>query len=137
MIEWKFTIDLDPKSKATSCRTYSHNRMYLRIHRLFYLNLLHKNTPVCDFEIPLKGFRSLSVVNLYVATCFQQCLIIDLVLVDACRVKRLQKPHKFHRSNSQDFQEHLKHIQGFPFCLPSDVLTTLAFFHSIILFQFF
>ena len=32
------------------------------------LNLLHTNTHVCDFEIPLKGFRSPLVVDLVIAT---------------------------------------------------------------------
>ena len=32
------------------------------------LNLLHTNTHVCDFEIPLKGFRSPSTFDLVAAT---------------------------------------------------------------------
>ena len=32
------------------------------------LNLLHTNTHVCDFEIPLKSFRSPLVVDLVIAT---------------------------------------------------------------------
>ena len=54
VIEWKFTIDFLPKSKATSCRSYSHDHAELWIYGLFYLNLLHTNTHVYDFEIPLK-----------------------------------------------------------------------------------
>ena len=108
MIECKFTIDFLPKSKATFCKTYSHDHMQFQFHGLFYLNLLNTNTHVCDFEIPFKGFRPQSVVNLYAATCFHQFLIVDLVPVDACWVRRLQKPHRSHKSNSQDFQRLLK-----------------------------
>ena len=43
-----------PKSKATFCSTYSHDHVQLRIYGLFYLNLLHTNTRLCDFEIPIK-----------------------------------------------------------------------------------
>ena len=57
------------KSKVTSCSTYSHGHVQLQLHRLFYLNLLHTNTHICDFEIPFKDFRSPSVVNHYAATC--------------------------------------------------------------------
>ena len=42
--------------------------MQFRLYKLFYLNLLNINTHVCDFEIPLKGFKSLTIVNLIVAT---------------------------------------------------------------------
>ena len=34
----------------------------------FIMNLLHTNTPVCDFEISTQRFRSLAVVDLVVAT---------------------------------------------------------------------
>ena len=84
--------------------------MQLWIHGFFYLESAAHKLPVCDFEISLKGFRSLSVIDLYAATGFHQFLIVDLVPVDACRVRRLQKPHKSHKSNLQDFQEHLKCI---------------------------
>ena len=30
--------------------------------------MLNTNSHICDFEIPLKGFRSLAVVDLVVAT---------------------------------------------------------------------
>ena len=58
------------------------------------LNLLNTNFHVFYFEISLKGFRSPLVVDLYAtdfyaATCFHQFLIVDLVPVDACRVRRL------------------------------------------------
>ena len=42
--------------------------MQLRLHGLFYLNLLNTNTHVCDFEIPLKGFGSSAVVDLVAVT---------------------------------------------------------------------
>ena len=42
------------------------------------------------------------------AICFHQFLIVDLIPVDAYRVRRLQKPHRSHRSNSQVFQGLLK-----------------------------
>ena len=51
-------------------------------------------------------FKSLSIVDLYAATFFHKFLInVDLAPINTCKVRRLQKPHKSHRSNSQDFQE--------------------------------
>ena len=55
-IEWKFYNIFSPKSKVTSYSTYSRDCTQFRIHRLFYMNLLHTGTHVCDLEIPLKGF---------------------------------------------------------------------------------
>ena len=43
-----------PKSKVTSCSTYSRDYTQLQIHGLFYLNLLNTNIHICDSEIPLK-----------------------------------------------------------------------------------
>ena len=57
MIEWKFYNRFFPKSKATSCSTYSCDHTQLLIHGLFYLNLLHTNTIVCDSKIPLKAIN--------------------------------------------------------------------------------
>ena len=34
----------------------------------FIMNLLHTNTPVCDFEISTQRFRSLAVVDLVAVT---------------------------------------------------------------------
>ena len=107
MIEWKITINLNSKSKSpqveltntTTCSSDS---------RLFYLGFAKHKFPVCDFEISLKGFRSPSVVDIYAATCFHQFLIVDLIPINACRVRRLRKPHRSHRGNSQDFQELVK-----------------------------
>ena len=87
MIEWKITINLNSKSKSpqveltntTTCSSDS---------RLFYIGFAKHKFPVCDFEISLKGFRSPSVVDLYVATCFLQFLMVDLILVDICWVRR-------------------------------------------------
>ena len=58
--------------------------MQLRLHGLFYLGFTEHKLLVYDFEIPLKVFRSSSIVDLYAATCFHQFLIVDFVLVDAC-----------------------------------------------------
>ena len=88
MIEGKITINLNHKSKATSSRTYYHDHVQLRLHKLFYLRFSKHKLPVCDFEIPLKGFRSPLVIDLYVATYFHQFLIVNLVSVNACRVRR-------------------------------------------------
>ena len=74
--------------------------MQFQLHGLFYLGFAKHKLPVYGFEIPLKGFKSPSIVDLYAATCFHKFLIIDLVPEDACRNERLQKPHKSHRSNS-------------------------------------
>ena len=49
------------------------------------LDLLHTSSHAYDFEISLKGFRS-PLVDL-VATRFHQHLIVDLILIDTCRVK--------------------------------------------------
>ena len=53
------------------------------------LDLQNTSSHTYDFEIPLNGFGSL-VVDLVVATRFHQHLIVDLVSVDTCRVRRLQ-----------------------------------------------
>ena len=51
------------------------------------LDLQHTSSHAYDLEIPLKGFRS-PLVDLATATRFHQHLIVDLVSVDTCRVKR-------------------------------------------------
>ena len=85
MIKWKFyNRFFSLKSKAISCNIYSHGHVQFRLYGLFYLNLLNTNTHICDFEISVKGFRSPLVVDLYVATCFHQFFIVDLVPVNAC-----------------------------------------------------
>ena len=87
--------------------------MQLQLHGLFYLGFAKHKLRVYSFKIPLKGFRSPSIVDLYAATCFHQFFIINLVPVNACRNKRLEKPHRFHRSNSQDIQKLIKCKYGF------------------------
>ena len=84
MIEWKIAIDSNPKSKTTSSRTYQHDNVQLQIYGLFYLGFAQHKLLIFDCEIPLKGFRLPSIVDLYVATCFHKFLIVDLVPVDAC-----------------------------------------------------
>ena len=80
MIEWKSTIDLNPKSQKlslvefTNTTTCSFDSTDSSI-----LNLLNTNFHICDFKIPLKGFRSPLVVDFYVATCFHQFLIVDIL----------------------------------------------------------
>ena len=56
---------------------------------LSLLDLQNTNSHVCDFEIPFKGFKS-PPVDL-AATRFHQHLIVDLIPIDTCRVRR----HKF------------------------------------------
>ena len=58
MIKWKITIDLNFKSKATSCRIYKYDHMQLRLHELFYLEFAEHKLPVYDFEISLKGLAT-------------------------------------------------------------------------------
>ena len=58
----------NPKSKATSSRTYQHDHMQPQLHGLFYLGFAEHKLPVYDFKIPLKSFKSSSVVDLIVAT---------------------------------------------------------------------
>ena len=53
------------------------------------LDLLNTSSHTYDFEIPLKGFRSTVNVDLVAATRFHQQLIVDLVPVETCRVRRL------------------------------------------------
>ena len=53
------------------------------------LDLLNTSSHTYDFEIPLKGFRSPVIVDLVAATIFHQHLIINLISVDTCRVRRL------------------------------------------------
>ena len=68
MMKWKFTINfslfvklpLVELTHMTTCNSESTDSSIL--------NLLNTNTHICDFEIPLKGFRSLAVVDLVVAT---------------------------------------------------------------------
>ena len=58
MIEWKITIDLNPKSKlpqveltnTTTCSSDSTDSSIL--------NMLNTNSYVCDFKIPLKGLAT-------------------------------------------------------------------------------
>ena len=50
------------------------------------LDLQNTNSHVCDFEIPIKSFKSL-LVDL-AATRFHQHLIVDLVPINTCRVRR-------------------------------------------------
>ena len=54
------------------------------------LDLLNTSSHTYDFKIPLKCFKSPVVVDLITATRFHQHLIIDLVSVDTCRVRKLQ-----------------------------------------------
>ena len=56
------------------------------------MNLLHTNTPVCDFEISTQRFSLSIVVDLVVATYLHRYLCLDLFffLVNACWVRRLQ-----------------------------------------------
>ena len=54
------------------------------------LDLQSRCSYTYDFKISLKGFKSPVVVDLAAATRFHQHLIIDLVSVDTCRVRRLQ-----------------------------------------------
>ena len=67
MIEWKITIDLNPKSKIPHVIT---NMTMCSSDSTDYsiLDLLNTNSHACDFKIPLIGFRSPSVVDLVVAT---------------------------------------------------------------------
>ena len=57
--------------------------MQLRLHGLFCLGFAKFELLVYDFEIPLNGFKSPLVVGLYAATCFNQFLVVNLILVDA------------------------------------------------------
>ena len=75
MIEWKITIDLNPKSKIPHVIT---NMTMCSSDSTDYsiLDLLNTNTHVYDFEIPLKDFKSSTVVDLVVATLDLPILMI-------------------------------------------------------------
>ena len=106
-----------PKSNATSYNTYSHDHMQFRIHRLFYLNLLHTNTPVCDFEIPLKGLdhqQQLILLQQIIST--STCNII-LISSRYLLSQKVTEPLRSYRSNSQVLENM---YQGFAF-IPSSV----------------
>ena len=60
-----------------------------RLHGLFSLEFAAHKLPCLCFDISLKGFRSLDV-DLATATRFHQHLIIDLVPIDTCGIRRLQ-----------------------------------------------
>ena len=64
MIEWKFTIDFSLNLKLPLVELAHKNKCSSKSTYSSILNLLHTNTYVCDFKIPLKDFRSPSVVNL-------------------------------------------------------------------------
>ena len=110
-----FTIRFFPKSKTTSCSTYSHNHTQLLIHRLFYLNLSHTNTHVCNFEIPLKVLDNQQLLILYAATYLHQFLYMDLLSSRCLLSQKVTKSHKSYKSNSQNFQELLKRNLGLSF----------------------
>ena len=84
---WSFYERFNPKSIATF-----NSNLLTRLRANFestdssLLDLQHTSSHAYDFEIPLKGFRS-PLVDL-ATTKFHQHLIVDLVPVDACRVKR-------------------------------------------------
>ena len=62
--------------------------MQLRLYGLFYLGFAKTKLHVCDFEISLKGLRFPLAVDLYAVACTHQFFIVDLVPVDAHRVRR-------------------------------------------------
>ena len=64
MIEWKFTIDFPLNLKLRLVELTRKNMCNSKSTYSSILNLLHTNTHVCDLEIPLKGFRLPSVVDL-------------------------------------------------------------------------
>ena len=85
-----FTIRFNPKSIATSSSnllTRSHASSK-SMDSLFSWIYCITSTPTCDFEIPLKGFKSPSVVDLIATTMFYHGLIEDLAPVDSCIVRR-------------------------------------------------
>ena len=79
--------------------------MQLRLHGLFCLGFAKFKLLVYYFEIPLNGFKSPRVVGLYAITCFNQFLVVNLILVDAFSVKGYRNlsnltgvTHKFSKS---------------------------------------
>ena len=89
VIESKFTQYLTlnlmlPPVKLTNMITCSSNSTDSSL-----LDLQHTSSHTYHFKIPLKCFKSPVGVDLIAATRFYQHLIINLVLVDTCRVRRL------------------------------------------------
>ena len=74
------------------------------------MNLLHTNTPVCDFEISTQRFRLSTVIDLLQQLQiyrFQRC--IDGILVVTFKGKGTE-PFRSQKSNSKVFS---KHVLGF------------------------
>ena len=91
-----FTIRLSPKSIATS-----NSNLLTRPHTSFeftnpFSSWIYSNTSThaCDFEIPLKGFRSPSVVDLITTTTTTLALEIlqGILSVEDFREFWVQKP---------------------------------------------
>ena len=112
-----FTIRFNPKSITTSSsnlltrpRTSSESTKSLS-HWIYY----NTKTHACDFEIPLKGFKSPSVVDL----CSSN-QVLPMLNCRSCSNRRLCSQKIQHlsdltRSNKQVFQRSPKRSQGFPF----------------------
>ena len=112
-----FTIKFNAKSIANS-----NNNLLTRPHAssrstnsFFSWTYCNTSTHACDFEIPLKGFRSPSVVNL----CSSN-QVLPMLDCRSCFSRRLFGSKVQHlldltRSNTQVFQKSSKRSQGFPF----------------------
>ena len=87
----------------------------------FFSSWIDNNTSrlACDFEIPLKGFRSPSLVDLDAATSSTKCLIVVLALVDSCVVRRYKNSqisqrvtHKSSKSNQNESSNSVKYTMN-------------------------
>ena len=85
-----FTIKFNPKSIAISSSNLLTRPRASSESTDSFSSWIYCNTSIhaCDFEIPLKGFRSPSLVDLCSNNRFYQCLIVNLALIDTCVVRR-------------------------------------------------
>ena len=101
--------------------------MQLRLHGLFSLGFAEHKLPCIWLWDPTKRFRS-PIVDLVAATRFHQHLIVDLVPLDTCRVRRLQnlsnltgvthKSSNSHKNVVRVFLLYLEVLDWNPKCFP-------------------
>ena len=105
-----FTIRFNPKSIATSSinlltQPHASSEFTDSFSSWIYTNT---STLTCDFEIPLKGFKSPSVMILMQQLCSTKRLILVFTPVDSCVVWRYKTCQISQRVTHKSFQ----HIQN-------------------------
>ena len=105
------TIKFNPISIATSSsnlltRPHASSETTDSFSSWIYNNTSHL---ACDFEIPLKSFRSPSVMILMQHLCSTKRLIIVFALVDSCVVRRYKTSQISQRVTHESFSTASKH----------------------------